>query len=283
MVTNDYLVPEDHNRDVTGMTYIYPVVSRRAGGVSVGINLNINNACNWRCIYCQVPNLSRGGPAPIQITQLKQELLSMMQALLQGDFMQRYVAESDRRIMDIAFSGNGEPTTCKQFGEVLDIVAEVMQTYDLIQQDVKVRLITNGSQMDKAEVQGWITQLAKINGEVWFKLDAGNRAGFARINDIQMTPEAHIKRLKTCAALCPTLVQTCMFALDGIAPSEADIADYLALIKQVGTEIKGVHLYSVARPSYQPEAPRLGRLDEAWLNQMAERIRTLAIPVYVNP
>lgn len=280
---NDYLVPEDHNRDVTGMTYIYPVVSRRAQGVSVGINLNINNACNWRCIYCQVPNLTRGGPPAIELAQLKQELNSMMQALLHGDFMQRYVAESDRRLMDIAFSGNGEPTTCKQFGEVLDIVAEVMQQYDLIQQDVKVRLITNGSQMDKVEVQAWMKKLAQINGEVWFKIDAGNRAGFARINDIQMTPEAHIKRLKTCAALCPTLVQTCMFALDGIAPSEADIADYLALIKQVSTEIKGVHLYSVARPSYQPEAPRLGRLDEAWLNQMAERIGTLAIPVYVNP
>lgn len=280
---NDYLVPEDHNRDVTGMTYIYPVVSRRAQGVSVGINLNVNNACNWRCIYCQVPNLTRGGPPAIELAQLKQELNSMMQALLHGDFMQRYVAESDRRLMDIAFSGNGEPTTCKQFGEVLDIVAEVMQQYDLIQQDVKVRLITNGSQMDKVEVQAWMKKLAQINGEVWFKIDAGNRAGFARINDIQMTPEAHIKRLKTCAALCPTLVQTCMFALDGIAPSEADIADYLALIKQVSTEIKGVHLYSVARPSYQPEAPRLGRLDEAWLNQMAERIRTLAIPVYVNP
>lgn len=280
---NDYLVPEDHNRDVTGMTYIYPVVSRRAQGVSVGINLNVNNACNWRCIYCQVPNLTRGGPPAIELAQLKQELNSMMQALLHGDFMQRYVAESDRRLMDIAFSGNGEPTTCKQFGEVLDIVAEVMQQYDLIQQDVKVRLITNGSQMDKVEVQAWMKKLAQINGEVWFKIDAGNRAGFARINDIQMTPEAHIKRLKTCAALCPTLVQTCMFALDGIAPSEADIADYLALIKQVSTEIKGVHLYSVARPSYQPEAPRLGRLDEAWLNQMAERIGTLAIPVYVNP
>jgi len=282
-VPNDYLVPEDHNRDVTGMTYIYPVVSRRAQGVSVGINLNVNNACNWRCIYCQVPNLTRGGPPAIDLAQLKQELNSMMQALLHGDFMQRYVAESDRRLMDIAFSGNGEPTTCKQFGEVLDIVAEVMQQYDLIQQDVKVRLITNGSQMDKVEVQAWMKKLAQINGEVWFKIDAGNRAGFARINDIQMTPEAHIKRLKTCAALCPTLVQTCMFALDGIAPSEADIADYLALIKQVSTEIKGVHLYSVARPSYQPEAPRLGRLDEAWLNQMAERIGTLAIPVYVNP
>ncbi|MBS0311602.1 MAG: radical SAM protein, partial [Proteobacteria bacterium] len=54
------LTSTNHDRDSAGMTYVYPVVSRRAGGVSVGINLNPNNACNWACVYCQVPNLTRG-------------------------------------------------------------------------------------------------------------------------------------------------------------------------------------------------------------------------------
>jgi wyosine [tRNA(Phe)-imidazoG37] synthetase (radical SAM superfamily) len=56
------LTVADHDRGSAGLTYVYPVVSRRAGGVSVGINLNVNNACNWRCIYCQVPGLTRGAP-----------------------------------------------------------------------------------------------------------------------------------------------------------------------------------------------------------------------------
>ena len=55
----------DHSRESVGMKYIYPVVSRRAGGVSIGINLNTNNACNWACIYCQVPNLTRGTAPPV--------------------------------------------------------------------------------------------------------------------------------------------------------------------------------------------------------------------------
>ena len=38
----------DHDRNSAGLTYVYPVISRRAGGVSVGVNLNVNNACNWR-------------------------------------------------------------------------------------------------------------------------------------------------------------------------------------------------------------------------------------------
>ena len=68
------LKTEDHSRDSAGMRYVHPVISRRAGGVSVGINLNPNNACNWRCIYCQVPDLTRGGPPPIDLSLLEREL-----------------------------------------------------------------------------------------------------------------------------------------------------------------------------------------------------------------
>ena len=64
----------NHDRDAAGLTYVYPVVSRRAGGVSVGINLNPNNACNWRCVYCQVPHLVRGAAPPIDEDQLEAEL-----------------------------------------------------------------------------------------------------------------------------------------------------------------------------------------------------------------
>ena len=64
----------DHRRDSAGLLYVYPVISRRAGGVSVGINLNTNNACNWACVYCQVENLTRGGPPPIDLDRLESEL-----------------------------------------------------------------------------------------------------------------------------------------------------------------------------------------------------------------
>ncbi|MCG8997432.1 radical SAM protein, partial [Laribacter hongkongensis] len=58
-MTSTPLTPHDHSRNSAGFQYVYPVLSRRAGGVSVGINLNPNQACNWRCIYCQVPGLVR--------------------------------------------------------------------------------------------------------------------------------------------------------------------------------------------------------------------------------
>jgi wyosine [tRNA(Phe)-imidazoG37] synthetase (radical SAM superfamily) len=61
---------------------VYPVVSRRAGGVSVGINLNPNNKCNWRCIYCQVPNLARGNAPKIDVAQLRAELTGFLREII---------------------------------------------------------------------------------------------------------------------------------------------------------------------------------------------------------
>lgn len=287
MTTTNFLTVADHNRDVSGMRYIYPVVSRRAEGVSIGINLNVNNACNWRCVYCQVPNLARGTPPPIALDVLEQELRSFLSYVLHGDFMQRYVAEADRHLQDIAFSGNGEPTSAKEFPQVVHLVEKVLGEFGLLDKNlpnpIKVRLITNGSLMDKPSVLDSISQLAEINGEVWFKLDAGSAEGIARINDVNLNPQSHIARLIKCAAVCPTFIQTCMFALDGIAPSETDIAAYLGLITQVKDNVQGVHLYGLARPSMQAEADRLSRLPNEWLEALAERIRQLGFIVHVSP
>lgn len=282
MTLQGHLTTTDHNRDIVGMRYIYPVISRRAGGVSIGINLNVNNACNWRCIYCNVPNLTRGSPPPIELDVLEQELRAFLNDVLHGDFMQRHVHEADRQLKDIAFSGNGEPTSAKEFPQVLVLVEEILRDFGLFG-SLKVRLITNGSLMDKPQILESMRHLAKCNGEVWFKVDAGSKEGIARINDVTLNPQSHIQRLENCAKACPTFIQTCMFALDGAPPSEEDILAYLALIGQVKNVIQGVYLYGLARLSLQPEASRLSRLSPEWLEAMGHRISQLGITVHVSP
>ncbi len=287
MNDDQYLNVADHNRDVSGLTYIYPVVSRRAGGVSIGINLNINNACNWRCLYCQVPNLTRGSPPPINLNLLENELRNFLDYILHGDFMERYVAEGDRKLQDIAFSGNGEPTSAKDFPEVLKIVEKLLNEFGLLDSSlghqIKVRLITNGSLMDKAYVLESMHYLAKMNGEVWFKLDAGSSEGIAKINDVNITIPSIINRLKLCAQACPTFVQTCMVAIDGHLPTEDEIASYISLVEKVKNDIHGVHLYGLARPSMQAEAERLTRISPEWLNDVAVKIRSTGLQTFVSP
>jgi wyosine [tRNA(Phe)-imidazoG37] synthetase (radical SAM superfamily) len=287
MADDQYLTVADHNRDVSGLTYIYPVVSRRAGGVSIGINLNINNACNWRCLYCQVPNLTRGTPQPINLELLEKELRDFLEYIVHGDFMERYVAEGDRKLQDIAFSGNGEPTSAKEFPEVLGIVEKLLNEFNLLnpsnENPIKVRLITNGSLMDKPQVLASMRHLARINGEVWFKADAGTSEGAAKINDVNINIPSVIKRIKACAEACPTFVQTCMVAIDEIAPTDAEVTAYIALLSEVKQTIQGVHLYGLARPSMQAEAPRLSRLSPEWLEGVAQKIRAIGLKAFVSP
>ena len=273
----------DHSRNSAGLQYIYPVISRRAGGVSVGINLNPNNACNWRCIYCQVPDLKRGAAPPIDLLLLEQELRNFLHELLHGDFMQQRVPEEARRINDIALSGNGEPTSAAEFLQVIELVAKLKHELSL-PAHIKIVLITNGSFLHQQNVQQGLRLMAQHNGEVWFKLDRASKAGLRQINDTGNSMERVHKNLLHAIALCPTWLQTCWFALDGQPPNQQDEKDYLEFVRKLQREknqLQGVLLYSLARPSLQAEAPRLAALSEQQLNIFAARIRAEGLVVKV--
>jgi wyosine [tRNA(Phe)-imidazoG37] synthetase (radical SAM superfamily) len=266
----------DHSRDSAGLRYVYPVVSRRAGGVSIGINLNTNNACNWRCIYCQVPDLTRGTAPTVDLPLLKKELGGFLHELQHGDFMQRVPSEA-RRINDIAISGNGEPTSALEFAEVIDVIAKLKPA------DLKLVLITNGSLMQRDNVQAGLRRMAQLNGEVWFKLDRASEDGLQRINDTKMTMDKVRQNLATAIANCPnTWLQTCWFALGGVAPSAQDEDDYVDFVQGLlrgGIKPQGVLLYGLARPSLQAEAPRLSPLSNEQMENFATRVRKLGLEV----
>lgn len=276
----EYLTVADHYRTFQHFTYVYPVVSRRAGGVSIGINLNTNNACNWRCIYCQVPDLKRGAAPTTNLTQLAQELNALLNEILHGDFMQTHVDESHRTLQDIAFSGNGEPTSSDQFYEAVALVKQTLVAFNLLHR-VKVRLITNGSLMHQPSVIAAIQLLATINGEVWFKFDAGTTEDIQRINNVNVAPSQHLARLTQCATYCPTYIQSCMFAYQQQAPSQVQLDAYFEGVMAVKSWIKGVMLYGVARPSHQPEAKDISPLPVAALEAIAEKLRLQGIAVSV--
>ena len=279
------LTTRNHDRDSAGLNYVYPVLSRRAGGVSVGVNLNPNNACNWRCIYCQVPDLKRGGPPPIDLARLEAELGTLLTDIVSGDYLVRQVPEDMRRLNDVALSGNGEPTSAAEFPQVVDLIGRVLSDLNLAGR-IKLVLITNGSLAHKAGVQAGIRAMARMNGEVWFKFDRATRAGMDLVNDTEADPERHFQRLKIVASLCPTWIQSCFFALDGLPPDAGEMAAYLAMLERCRREIPdlaGVLLYGLARPSLQPEAGRLGGLPAGWLEDLGGRVEALGLRARVSP
>lgn len=272
---------DDHSRDSAGLRYVYPVVSRRAGGVSVGVNLNPNNACNWACVYCQVEGLSRGGPPPIDLERLERELAGFLDAALHGDFMRDHVPESARRLMDVAFSGNGEPTSAAEFAEAIDLVVGLVGR---LAPGLTIRLITNGSLVHRPVVQEGLRCLGAAGGEVWFKLDRALADEAALVNGVPWSPEKAARNLGLCAGLVRTWVQTCWFAVDGLAPPAASQQAYCELLRPLAPVLAGVHLYGLARPSLQPAAARLSALPYETLAAFAARIeKETGLRVNVSP
>jgi wyosine [tRNA(Phe)-imidazoG37] synthetase (radical SAM superfamily) len=279
------LVPEDHARDFEGLRYVYPVVSRRAEGVSVGINLNPNNACNWRCVYCQVKGLVRGKAPAIDLAELERELRSVLHLAADEAWLAKNVAPEVRRLNDVAFSGNGEPSSSPQFAAAIELAGRVRSELGLAPR-VKLIVISNGSLVHKHEVERGLSALARAGGELWFKLDSATEVGLRAINDAAPGLARVRANLARACELVPTWIQTCMFERAGLPPSELEETALLAFLRAHlarSRPPRGLLLYGLARPSHQPEASELGRLPREWLEAFAERTRALGLDTRVFP
>jgi wyosine [tRNA(Phe)-imidazoG37] synthetase (radical SAM superfamily) len=286
--TDMRLTTNRHDRDSAGLLYVYPVVSRRAGGLSVGINLNPNNACNWRCIYCQVPGLVYGMAPTIDLPRLEAELRGFMDDLLRGDYMSKHVPEGSRVLKDVAFSGNGEPTSSKQFAEAVDIVGRALEAFDLLGK-IQLVLITNGSLVHQPHVQRGLAAMKELGGVVWFKLDSATDAGQAHLNGAKLGVERVRANLEIAARACPTWIQTIMlgWSRDGAThagglPTPTETEAYLEFLRDLvrrEVPVRGVLLYGLARTSHQPEASELSPLPREWMASFAARIESTGLGV----
>ena len=168
---------------------------------------------------------------------------------------------------------------------VIELIGRVKADYNL-PKNLKLVLITNGSLVNRPGVQAGVSAMAELNGEVWFKLDSVTREGRQRINNTRMSLMRMRENLRLATRLCPTWLQTCVFQTDGRPPSSAESDAYLKFIEELlreGVPLKGTLLYGLARPSMQPEAPRLTKVSQVWMDAFYARIQALGLAVRLNP
>lgn len=114
---------ERHERSFENNRLVYPVLSRRSGGLSIGVNLNPDKVCNFDCIYCQVDRTRQSETTFVEMPALLAELDAMLDLAASGKLFEtekfRDVPPALRRLNDIAFSGDGEPTTYRNFDEII--------------------------------------------------------------------------------------------------------------------------------------------------------------------
>jgi len=274
----------DHDRGRLGKTYVYPVLSRRARGLSIGINLNPNQACNWRCVYCQVPGLVAGNAPKIDLDLLEIELRDFLDPKVLGAWLAKNAPEGSRELRDIALSGDGESTSAAEFPDVVELVGKLMREFGHAGH-VPLTLITNGSLVHHPLVQAGLGGIARHGGRVWFKIDSATDEGMRALNSSALGAGKQRRNLVTCASLAPTWIQTMALARKGAPPSEAECRAYLDLLRGLVAErvpLKGVLLYGYARPSQQPEAGELAALPREWMERFASEIRAAGLPVELS-
>ena len=237
-----------HPRTFEKFRYAYPVVSRRSRGISIGLNTNPNKACNFDCLYCQVDRSTAPAVRCFDLAGAAAELRELVEIVQSGRVAQYPVfAEVPApllRLNDIALSGDGEPTTVRNFSGVIEMVAAVKP------RGVKLVLITNAAGLDRADVQRGLALLDAHDGEIWAKLDAGTRDYFQLVNRTGISLQRILRNITATAQVRPVIIQSLFLKINGQGPSLAEVAAYcdrLSGIVASGGKIKLVEVGTLAR------------------------------------
>src|SRR5262245_20942112 len=196
---------KDHRRELDQNRYVYAVASRRARGVSIGVNLNTDKLCNFDCPYCQVDRRIPGGPSAVDVARLEDELTRLLERVASDHLWQEppfdTVAPPLRRLADVAFSGDGEPTTPPEFPAAARAVRAIL---DRRRAGVPLRLITNATMFDRPRVR---EALAHFD-ELWCKLDAGSEAYFQLVDGTRLPFAKVLKNLTDVASERAIVIQS---------------------------------------------------------------------------
>lgn len=242
-----------HQRSYQQNRFVYPVLSRRSHGISIGVNLNPDKVCNFDCIYCQVDRRSEAETRFVELAAMLAELDSLLKLVVSGELYSHppfsSVPADRRRLNDIAFSGDGEPTTYRNFDEIVSQVAALKQQHQLAA--VKLVLITNASMFHRPVVQRGLTVLDAHNGEIWAKLDAGTEPYYQLIERTKIPFQQILDNITLVARQRPVVIQSLFMRVNGAGPAAAEIAAYcdrLCEIRAAGGQLRLIQVYTVARP-----------------------------------
>ncbi len=279
----------DHRRIWQDFDYCYPVISRRSHGVSLGVNLNPDKACNFDCVYCEVDRSTPPKRKDLDLDQLDRELGILLDLVTSGELYEvspfDSAGPSHRRLNDIAFSGDGEPTTAREFADVVTRVGRLKSQRGL--DLVKLVLITDSSRLQAPEVVAGLETLMAHQGEIWAKLDAGTEAYYREIDRSAIPLDRILDNLLATARRWPILIQTLFLEWQGRGPSATELEAYCERLEHIqaqGGQLQAIQLYTVARPTPEAAARPLRRLEmDAIAASLRSRLPSLPVEVYYGP
>ena len=274
-----------HPREYANFTYAYPVLSRRSGGVSIGVNLNQDKLCNFDCPYCQIDRATPGNAQVIDLERIREEVEALLSSVDEKGVCRLplfdAVPDGDKKLRDVALSGDGEPTMVPEFADACALLHELQRAHSRL--DFKLVLITNATLLDRPKVQAGVEALLRGRGEVWAKLDAGTEAWFQKVNISRVSLDRIEQNLAALGKTSPFKIQSCFcrFADEDRDWNRDEVEAYLQRLRRIrdnGSRILEVQLYTLAR---LPSDERMVPVDKPFLEDMRLRVEALGIPASV--
>ena len=263
-------------RDFLDNRFVYLVVSARARGLSVGVNMNPDKTCNFSCIYCEVPRNGELREQRLDVDAMAAELRKTLIFVRGGRLRERpwYRGLPDEllQLRHVALSGDGEPTLSPGFAEALQAVVHVRALCGF--SFFKLVLITNATGLDLPQVQHGLRHFTRSD-EVWAKLDGGTQAYVNQVNRSEVRLEKILSNILLLGRQRPVVIQSLFPAIHDEEPPLEEIEQYgrrLLELKNGGAQISLVQIYSATRPSLNSAS---GHLPLKVLSRIAHIVRQM--------
>jgi len=261
-------------RDFLDNRFVYAVVSARARGLSVGINMCPEKHCNFQCVYCEVHRNGHIHEGQLDVDAMAAELRKTLGIVRAGRLRERpwYRTLPDEllQLRHVALSGDGEPTLSPSFADALQAIVHVRALcgYPFF----KLVLLTNATGLDLPQVQHGLKHVT-LSDEVWAKLDGGTQAYVNRVNRASVPLEKILSNILLLGRQRPIIIQSLFPAINGEEPPLEEVEQYahrLLELKKAGAQITLVQIYSATRPSPNSES---GHLPLKALSRIAQTVR----------
>jgi wyosine [tRNA(Phe)-imidazoG37] synthetase (radical SAM superfamily) len=262
-------------RDFLDNRFVYVVISPRARGLSIGINMNPDQLCNFDCAYCEVDRSHRPADTELDVFVMAEELQKTLLLVRSGGIRQhspyRTLQPDLTQLRHVAFSGDGEPTLCPNFAEAVQRVAQVRarQPHSFF----KFALITNGSRLDAPEVREGL-KLFTREDEIWIKLEAGTQSYMDKVNRSEVPLEKIVENILMMGRRHSVIIQSLFPLIAGQEPPADEMTSYIQRLidlKKRGADISLVQIYSATRPNFNSDC---GHMPLKSLAAICKRIKT---------
>lgn len=264
--------------------YVYVVVSHRARGLTVGLNLTPARTCNFDCVYCEVARHLPPEVQDLNVDVMAEELERTLAYVESGRVRElpsfASMPEDLLQLRHVALSGDGEPTLCSKFSDVVQAVVHVraLGRFPFF----KMVLLTNSTGLDLPDVQRGL-KFFTSQDEIWAKLDAGTQDYMDKVNRPHTPLTKVTSNILMLGRQRPIVIQSLFLTINGEEPSDVEIHQYAERLRELlegGTRISLVQIYSAVRPTANSGCGHLPLKSLSRIAHYVKRVTGLPVEVY---